>query len=205
MTDEVGRRMPTSAITENLWTAEATPNVTEEVVSAVASEEGVSPLDLTPLYEVVTPEALDELFERTATSSRQGRIAFDYHGHRVVVTSDKGVRVNSIEEAATDAIADADTVVRFQDTAAVVDAIVAAVGLVADFVEEGSAEAGAEGRAQLPPLYETVDPEALSALFPTASSEGTVGTVSFPYCDCTVTVTDDQRVAVSARQSTIAE
>ncbi|WP_339104716.1 HalOD1 output domain-containing protein [Haloterrigena salinisoli] len=56
------------------------------VVTAIASERGVEPTELPPLYESLDPDALDALFAPTRTGGpRRGRLEFTYAGHEVVV------------------------------------------------------------------------------------------------------------------------
>lgn len=62
--------------------------IAEAVVTAVAEAEGVEPSALErPLTAVVDPDALEALFAPTADgrSRADGRVAFTYCGHRVVV------------------------------------------------------------------------------------------------------------------------
>jgi len=63
-------------------TARNPPATTEDIVRAVAEREGVSETDLTPLYHVVDPEALDSMVTHTDVSVR---ISFDYEGYHVTV------------------------------------------------------------------------------------------------------------------------
>lgn len=66
--------------------------ITHAVVETVAEAENVDPLDLDPLYGVIDPDALEELFTATAGSPRSsGKITFEYHGHTVVVSNDGSV------------------------------------------------------------------------------------------------------------------
>lgn len=67
-------------------TRQRTP--TEAVVREVASLEGVDPVELDPLFDVLDPEALDTLVQEDGDRSRHPlRIEFLYHGYGVVVTS----------------------------------------------------------------------------------------------------------------------
>lgn len=71
--------------------SEAGAQPSERVVDAVADAEGVEPWELTtPLYEVVDPDALDELFRqsRTATDAAGPSVTFSYCGYSVTVTGD---------------------------------------------------------------------------------------------------------------------
>lgn len=68
-----------------------TQSVTEKVITAVAEREGVDEQDLRqPLYDVVDPDALDNIFRNGA-----GRVTFEYLGYDVVVTcgSDTGISI----------------------------------------------------------------------------------------------------------------
>ena len=55
--------------------------LSEAIVVAVAEREGMSPLEIPPLFETIDPDALDSLFrERSA-----GRVSFEYAGYEVVI------------------------------------------------------------------------------------------------------------------------
>ena len=61
------------------------------------------------------------------------------------------------------------------------------------------AEATGDDAMELPPLYDTIDPDALNELFD-SSTGGAItrsGRVEFTYASCDVTVHADERVAVS--------
>ncbi|WP_126664839.1 HalOD1 output domain-containing protein [Haloterrigena salifodinae] len=80
--------------------ATAADSLSFEVISAVAEQEGIDPVEIEPpeydaLYDVINPEALDSLFApREDGSSRgSGRVEFVFCGYRVVVTSDGNVDV----------------------------------------------------------------------------------------------------------------
>lgn len=69
-------------------------SVSRSVVETIAEVEGVSPTELTPpLYEVVDPEALDDLF----AASSPGRVEFSYKSYEVTVDGDGVVEVASAE------------------------------------------------------------------------------------------------------------
>ena len=61
------------------------------------------------------------------------------------------------------------------------------------------ADATGDDPMELPPLYDTVDPDALNELFDpsTGGAVGRSGRVEFTYAGCDVTVHADERVAVS--------
>nr|WP_049890303.1 HalOD1 output domain-containing protein [Natronorubrum sulfidifaciens] len=64
-------------------------SVSMAIVTAVASERGVSPTELPPLYEWINPDALDALFEPTRSSGpRHGHLEFTYDGHEIVLECD---------------------------------------------------------------------------------------------------------------------
>ncbi len=66
----------------------------QAIVETVAEAKDVDPLDLDSLYEVIDPDALDSLFAPTNGSPRSdGKIAFEYADHTVVVSSDGTVRL----------------------------------------------------------------------------------------------------------------
>lgn len=58
-----------------------------------------------------------------------------------------------------------------------------------------NAHATDDGADALPPLFETVDPDALDTLVTTKNTDGDIALVTFTYGDYTVTV-DKQRVTV---------
>ncbi|MXV63535.1 hypothetical protein GS429_16025 [Natronorubrum sp. JWXQ-INN-674] len=61
-------------------------SVSIAVVTAIATQRGVSETELPPLYEFIDPDALDALFESTrAGGPRHGRLEFTYDGHEVAV------------------------------------------------------------------------------------------------------------------------
>ncbi|NUB91121.1 hypothetical protein HT576_08815 [Haloterrigena sp. SYSU A121-1] len=61
------------------------------VVSAVAEAEGIDPVNLPPLYNVVDPEALNALF--TSDSGGVSSVEFEYAGYSVVVRGEGTVEV----------------------------------------------------------------------------------------------------------------
>jgi len=65
------------------------------VVEAVATAEGISPLDLSvPLATVIDTDALDALFRCESCN-----VTFDYCGYRVSVDSDRSVALAPATEA----------------------------------------------------------------------------------------------------------
>jgi hypothetical protein len=64
-------------------------SVTELVVTAVSDAEDCDPLALSPLWDVIDPEALDGLFAPTRhNTARVGHIEFVYAGYGVSVAAD---------------------------------------------------------------------------------------------------------------------
>ena len=63
------------------------------VLIAVADAKECTPDDLEPLYNVINPEALDELFAPQAdgTTRSQGSVSFQYAGYQVTVSSEGDV------------------------------------------------------------------------------------------------------------------
>ncbi|MFP8955155.1 HalOD1 output domain-containing protein [Natrialbaceae archaeon A-CW3] len=72
---------------------------TTAIIATVAAVKDVDPLDLSPLYDVVDPDALDTLFQRDAETTERQRVDFDYEGCHVVLTGgrDGSVRVERTE------------------------------------------------------------------------------------------------------------
>lgn len=72
------------------------------VIESVSERTATDPVDLPPLYESIDPDALNALFETTASGTvRRGRIEFTYAGCSVVVSSSDGITVESCHEKAT--------------------------------------------------------------------------------------------------------
>ncbi|RQG93288.1 hypothetical protein EA462_01295 [Natrarchaeobius halalkaliphilus] len=67
--------------------------VSQTVVEAIAEAEGTDPLELTPpLYEVIDPDALENLFTDGKTV---GKIIFNYNNFEVCVFSDDSISVET--------------------------------------------------------------------------------------------------------------
>jgi hypothetical protein len=65
-------------------------DVTSAVVSALAAAENVRADELTPpLYDVIDPEALENLFRNTS-----GRVTFEYDEYHVTVDDDHTVEIH---------------------------------------------------------------------------------------------------------------
>lgn len=72
--------------------------VAPQIVEAIADQEGVDPLTLSPsLYEIIDPEALEALFASTTRVERQGQVEFPYHGHQITISADSGYTI-TVEE-----------------------------------------------------------------------------------------------------------
>ncbi|WP_049986492.1 HalOD1 output domain-containing protein [Halobellus rufus] len=61
------------------------------VVEAVAAAEGVPPMELTPLGEVVDTDAIEALFARPTPTGLEVR--FEYEGHTVLIDEERRVRI----------------------------------------------------------------------------------------------------------------
>ncbi|AGB17213.1 hypothetical protein Halru_2635 [Halovivax ruber XH-70] len=71
-----------------------------EIVSEIADREDVDATALTPpLHDVIDTDALESLFEPTATTDRvgPGTVSFLYHGYDVTVTATGDVRVRATD------------------------------------------------------------------------------------------------------------
>jgi len=69
-----------------------------EVVSTVADAEDVDPCDLPqPLADAINPDALNALFRNRPDAD--GKVRFQYCGHKVVVKSDGNVDVQSTDSS----------------------------------------------------------------------------------------------------------
>ena len=56
------------------------------IVTTIAEQEGLDPLELEPLQHTLNVEALEKLFD--GTPSHDLRIQFQYYGYEVTVTGD---------------------------------------------------------------------------------------------------------------------
>lgn len=67
--------------------------VSQTIVETIAEAEGIDPLELTPpLYDVIDPDALADLFTDGRTI---GRIIFNYNSFEVSVFSDGYVSIDT--------------------------------------------------------------------------------------------------------------
>lgn len=86
--------------------ARPSDSITEAIVDAVNDVENCDPLTLPPLWDVIDPEALDELFAPTRRGRpRTGHVGFVYAGHEVTVAVDvlgSEVPASQSEAAASD-------------------------------------------------------------------------------------------------------
>lgn len=71
--------------------------VSQRVVDAVAAARDVDPLDVQPLYDVIDPDALEQLFTATHSSGRTdpARVVFTLDGCEVTVHSDGTIDVSA--------------------------------------------------------------------------------------------------------------
>lgn len=72
-------------------------NVSERVVTAVADARDVDSLELPPLFDVINPDALDQLFDHGLSDGTNGpgRVVFMFAGCEVEVHSDGEVTVTA--------------------------------------------------------------------------------------------------------------
>ncbi|WP_049890196.1 HalOD1 output domain-containing protein [Natronorubrum sulfidifaciens] len=67
-------------------------SISLSVIEALAAETDTDPIELEPLYHVIDPEALDQLFQQgTATDAA---VTFPYGGHTVEVRGDGTIIVD---------------------------------------------------------------------------------------------------------------
>jgi hypothetical protein len=68
--------------------------MSDAVLTAIAEREGIGKEDLEqPLYDAVSPEALDSLFRNSG-----GKVTFEYHGYVVTVDSSRQVDIAPAQE-----------------------------------------------------------------------------------------------------------
>ncbi len=78
----------------------ATPyTASERVIHAVADREGVSPLDISPLFDAIDPDALDRLY---APDRAGATVEFQYAEYQVTVTDGGHVELTPLLSGADD-------------------------------------------------------------------------------------------------------
>lgn len=65
----------------------------ETVVGRVAKYEGVDPAELSPIFDVIDPDALDAFIDGAERRETSAQIQFPYHGYTVTVSADGTVSV----------------------------------------------------------------------------------------------------------------
>lgn len=75
-------------------------NISNTIIETVADAEGVAPTELeTRLYDVIEPEALNELFQhREDGPVTEGVVSFTFHGYEVTVHSDSSVEIDRTQD-----------------------------------------------------------------------------------------------------------
>lgn len=71
-----------------------TLSASEAIVGRIATYEGVDPSELTPIFDVIDPDALDSFIEAADRRDTPAEIQFSYHGYTVTVSSDGCVNVD---------------------------------------------------------------------------------------------------------------
>lgn len=72
-------------------TIQQNSSLSQAIIEAVAEEEAVDPLKLDPLYDVIDPDALDDLFQSESIC----RVLFEYNGYEVEVTAGGNVTLRT--------------------------------------------------------------------------------------------------------------
>lgn len=72
--------------------------LSRKIVETVAKAEGIAPTELdTRLYDVIEPEALNNLFQHQEDGSATDRfVSFTFHGYTITVHSDSSVEISQI-------------------------------------------------------------------------------------------------------------
>lgn len=79
--------------------AKTEPTISKTIVEMVAEAEGIAPTELdTCLYDVIEPEALNELFQPEDDGpATEGVVSFTFHGYTVTVHSDSSVEIDLVK------------------------------------------------------------------------------------------------------------
>ncbi|WP_458191143.1 HalOD1 output domain-containing protein [Haladaptatus sp. NG-WS-4] len=73
------------------------PSIAFLILEAITAREEINPDDCPPLYDVIDPDALDNLFTPTQTGSeRHGKVIFQYCGYRVTVAGDRTISLDPL-------------------------------------------------------------------------------------------------------------
>ena len=73
------------------------PSIAVLILEAITAREEINPEDCPPLYDVIDPDALDNLFTPTqAGSERHGKVTFQYCGYRVTVAGDRTISLDPV-------------------------------------------------------------------------------------------------------------
>lgn len=67
----------------------------ESVIHRIADHKGVDPLELTPLYESIDPDALDALVRTASVNASTFQVEFTHQGCDVTVSGDGSVHVDA--------------------------------------------------------------------------------------------------------------
>ncbi len=76
-------------------TVDGPSSPSQAIVTGLAERNGISPLEMQPLYEAVDPEALDTLFQ----NGRSGRVTFEYAGYEVIVHGNGHIDIHETEHS----------------------------------------------------------------------------------------------------------
>ncbi|SDE72082.1 HalOD1 output domain-containing protein [Halorientalis regularis] len=74
----------------------ADESISYALVRKVAAEKEVDPAALTPLHDVIDPDALESMFDDTGGSVlRNGHVSFDYEGFTVEIDHERSVSLRA--------------------------------------------------------------------------------------------------------------
>ena len=69
------------------------------VVTFVAALEDVDPPALSPLFDVVDPDALDSVYESITANSPDGRVVLRYEGYEITLSGDGTISGRTIDDS----------------------------------------------------------------------------------------------------------
>ncbi|WP_083252679.1 HalOD1 output domain-containing protein [Haladaptatus sp. W1] len=73
------------------------PSISFLILEAVTAREEINPGDCPPLYDVIDPDALDNLFATTqAGNERHGKVTFQYCGYHITVSGDRTISLDPV-------------------------------------------------------------------------------------------------------------
>lgn len=79
-------------------THQESASASKEVIRVLSEKTGIDPVELSPLYESVDPDALDALFTPDSREPVLGTATFEHADHEVTISYDGEVVITATQE-----------------------------------------------------------------------------------------------------------